>query len=128
MMFKARFRKYWCDYCSEYTDIITNSVEEILEFVYKVHKDSVYPAYSKFRCSGRWKCGNGFLESSCSLLQKCGYRGSLWLEKITYSSPNGEVIIFSKNDGYISPKASEAFNSFKEIAKRRDENKNFGDY
>lgn len=127
-MFRARFRKYWCDRYSEYTDITANSVKEILEFVYKVHKDSVYPAYSKFCCCGKWEYGNAFLEANASLPEKCGFRGSLWLERITYGSPNGEVIIFSKNDGYISPKASEAFNSFREIAKQRDKNKNFGDY
>ena len=52
-MFKAKFRKYWCDYCSEYTEIRTSSIDEILEYVYKTHKESVYPWASKFWCSGK---------------------------------------------------------------------------
>lgn len=35
--FKAKFRKYWCDYYSEYTEIRTSSIDEILEYVYKTH-------------------------------------------------------------------------------------------
>ena len=128
-MFRARFRKYWCDYASEYEDVIANSIDEILEFVYTVHKDSVYPAFSKFYCRGsRPTRKGGFVEASCSLPAKYGYRGSIWLEKITYAGSSGEVIVFSRSDDYISPKASEAFDNFAKAAKQRDENKNFGDY
>lgn len=129
-MFKARFRKYWADFLSEYEEIRANSIEEILEYAYKVHKNSVYPSISSFRCKGERKCTFAFLEASCSLQEKWGYRGSMWLEKITYFKGDGseEVIIFSKSDKYISPKASKAFDEFAIEAKRRDENKNFGDY
>lgn len=126
-MFKARFRKYWCDFISEYKEITTNSIEDILEYVYKVHEDSVYPAFSRFYCRGGRPVGKGgYLEASCSLPEKYGYRGSMWLEKITYNGPNGEVIVFSRSDSYISQKASKAFDDFAEIAKQRG--KNFGDY
>lgn len=74
--------------------------------------------------------GSLFLEADNSLIEKCGYRGSLWLEQITYFKGDGsdEIIIFSKCDRYISPKANEAFDTFGKIAKDRDENKNFGDF
>ena len=74
--------------------------------------------------------GSLFLEADHSLIEKCGYRGSLWLEQITYFKGDGsdEIIIFSKYDRYISPKANEAFDAFEKIAKNRDENKNFGDF
>ena len=125
-MFKARFKKYWCDFISEYKEITTNSIEDILEYVYKVHEDSVYPAFSRFYCRGSSPAGKGgYLEASCSLPEKYGYRGSMWLEKITYNGPNGEVIVFSRNE-YISPKTSKAFDDFAEIAKQRG--KSFGDY
>lgn len=129
-MFKARLKKYWCDYLSDYIDIRTNSIEEILEYVYSIHKNSPYPAVSSFNCSGGAGKFSAYLEANCSLPEKMGYRGSVWLEKITYYKGDGsdEVIIFSKYDRYISPKASKAFNDFAEIAKQRDENKNFGDY
>lgn len=129
-IFKAKFRKYWCDYCSEYTEIRTNSIDEILEYVYETHKESVYPWASKFWCRGKSSTGFAFLEAHNSLREKCGYRGSLWLEQITYFKGDGsdEIIIFSKYDRYISPKASEAFDTFGKIAKDRDENKNFGDF
>lgn len=129
-MLKARFKKYWCDFISEYTEMRAGSVEEILEYVYKVHKDSVYPAFSSFRCRGERKTGFAFFEASCSLQEKGGFRGSLWLERITYYKGDGsdEVIIFSKSDRYISPKASKAFDNFAAVAKQWDENKNFGDY
>ena len=125
-MFRARFRKYWCDFISEYKEITTNSIEDILEYVYKVHEDSVYPAFSRFYCRGCRPAGNGgYLEASCSLPEKYGYRGSMWLEKITYRGPNGEVIVYSRNE-YLSPKTSKAFDDFAEIAKQRG--KSFGDY
>lgn len=129
-MFKARFRKYWCDIVSEYTEIRAGSVEEILEYVYKTHKDSVYPGVSRFQCRGERPTGFAFLEANNSIQEKAGYRGSLWLERITYFKGDGsdEVIIFSKSDRYISPKASKAFDDFALVAKKRDENKNFGDY
>lgn len=123
-MFKARFKKYWCDYCKEYTEKTFSSVEDILEYVYKVHKDSVYPAVSQFRCCGKWDFGNGFLSASYSLPERMGYRGDLELERIIY---NGDTVIYERSK-YISPKASEAFNEFAKIAKQRDENKNYGDY
>ena len=128
--FKAKFRKYWCDYYSEYTEIRTSSIDEILEYVYKTHKESVYPWASNFRCRGKTSTGFAFLEANNSLIEKCGYRGSLWLEQITYFKDYGsdEIIIFSKCDRYISPKANEAFDAFGKIAKNRDENKNFGDF
>ena len=40
-MFTARFRMYWNDFISEYVEIRTNSINEILEYAYKVHKDSL---------------------------------------------------------------------------------------
>lgn len=129
-MFKAKFRKYWCDYYSEYTEIRTSSIDEILEYVYKTHKDSVYPQVSTFWCRGKRSTGFALLEADNSLIEKCGYRGSLWLEQITYFKGDGsdEIVIFSKYDKYISPKANEAFDAFGKIAKDRDENKNFGDF
>ena len=129
-MFKAKFRKYWCDYYSEYTEIRTSSIDEILEYVYKTHKESVYPQASRFWCSGKSSTWFASLEANNSLIEKCGYRGSLWLEQITYFKGDGsdEIIIFSKCDRYISPKANEAFDAFGKIAKDRDENKNFGDF
>ena len=129
-MFKAKFRKYWCDYCSEYTEIRTSSIDEILEYVYKTHKESVYPQASKFCCHGKSGTWFALLEANNSLMEKWGYRGSLWLEQITYFKGYGsdEIIIFSKYDRYISPKANEAFDAFEKIAKNRDENKNFGDF
>lgn len=128
-MFVARFKKYWCDYISEYKEIDTNSIEEILEYVYEIHKNSVYPKQSQFFCRGsRPKMTGGNLEANYSLQEKWGFRGSIWLEKITYYGSDGEVIVFSKSDSYISPKASQAFDDFAKIAKQRDENKNFGDY
>ena len=128
--FKAKFRKYWCDYCSEYTEIRTSSIDEILEYVYKTHKESVYPQASNFFCSGKRDTRFALLEANHSLIEKCGYRGSLRLEQITYFKGDGsdEIIIFSKYDRYISPKANEAFDAFGKIAKHRDENKNFGDF
>lgn len=127
-MFRARFRKYWCD--STWGDEIVpaSSVEEILEYVYKIHKDSVYPGISRFLCRGDRDNKGGYLEASCSLKEKWGYRGSIWLESITYQNSGNEVIIFSKNDRYISPKASVIFDEFAETAKYRDANKNFGDF
>lgn len=78
-IFKAKFRKYWCDRYSEYTEIRTSSIDEILEYVYKTDKESPYPRASNFWC-------------------KCGYEGSLWLEQITYFKGDGsdEIIIFSR--------------------------------
>lgn len=129
-MFKAKFRKYWCDNHSEYVEIRTNSIDEILEYVYDCHKESIYPNISSFHCKGKRGGLFAFLEASCSLPEKWGYRGSIWLEKITYYKGEGsdEVIIFSKSDKYISPKANKAFDDFAIIAKQRDENTNFGDY
>lgn len=129
-MFKAMFKQYWCDFCSEYKEIRANSIEEILEYVYKVHKDSVYPNVSIFYCRGDRKNIGGYLEANCSIQEKFGYRGSLCLERITYYKGDGseEVIIFSSNDRYISPKASKAFDDFAVVAKQRDESKNFGDF
>ena len=129
-IFKAKFRKYWCDYYSEYTEIRTSSIDEILEYVYKTHKESVYPQASNFWCRGKRNTRFAILEADNSLMEKCGYRGSLWLEQITYFKGDGndEIIIFSKCDRYISPKANEAFDAFEKIAKNRDENKNFGDF
>lgn len=128
--FKAKFRKYWCDYYSEYTEIRTSSIDEILEYVYKTHKESVYPRASNFLCRGKTSTRFAFLEADNSLIEKCGYRGSLWLEQITYFKGDGsdEVIIFSKSDEYISPKTNKAFDDFAAIARQRDENKNFGDF
>ena len=129
-MFKAKFRKYWCDYYSEYTEIRTSSIDEILEYVYKTHKESVYPQASRFWCSGKSSTWFASLKAKNSLIEKCVYRGSLWLEQNTYFKGDGsdEIIIFSKCDRYISPKANEAFDAFGKIAKDRDENKNFGDF
>ena len=31
-IFKAKFRKYWCDRYSEYTEIRTSNIDEILEY------------------------------------------------------------------------------------------------
>lgn len=126
-MFKARLRKYWCDFHSEYLEINRGSVEEILEYIYEVHKESVYPSVSSFSC-GVGISGNGYAEASCSLQEKFGYRGSMWLEKITYTGNGNETIIFSKSDRYISPKTQKAFEEFAKIAKQRDANKNFGDF
>lgn len=127
-MFRATFKKYWCDYVSEYKDLCVNSVEEILEYAYKIHKDSVYPHSSRFLCSGGKNNRGGYLEVSCSLKQKWGYRGSMWLESITYHSDGDEVIIFSKSDHYISPKTSKIFDEFAQTVKHHDKNKNFGDF
>lgn len=129
-MFKAKFRKYWSDYHSEYVEIRANSIDEILEYVYNCHKESVYPSISSFKCRGERKGIFAFLVANCSLQEKWGYRGSMWLEKIAYYKGDGsdEVIVFSKSDRYISPKASKAFDDFAIVAKQRDENKNFGDY
>ena len=33
-MFTARFRKYWNDFISEYVEIRTNSINEILEYAF----------------------------------------------------------------------------------------------
>lgn len=129
-MFKARFKKYWCDYVSQYETFCASSIEEILEHAYRVHKDSAYPHASRFFCRGDRDNRGGYLEANCSLEEKCGYRGSLWLESITYCKGDGsnEVIIFSKNDHYISPKASKAFDNFAAIAEQRSNSKNFGDF
>lgn len=129
-MFRAKFRRYWCDFASEYVNIRTYSIEEILEYAYKVHKNSVYPAYSSFVCCGGRQGSCGCLEARCSIQERWGYRGSLWLEQITYCDGlgGGEVIIFSKHDRYISPKASKAFDDFAAVAKQREEHKNFGDF
>lgn len=126
-MFKARLRKYWCDYISDYVEISRSSVEEILEYLYEVHKESVYPNVSSF-CCGIGMSGNGYAEASCSLQEKGGYRGSMWLEKITYTGNGNETIIFSKYDSYISPKTKKIFEEFSKTAKQRDKNKNFGDF
>lgn len=126
-MFKARLRKYWCDYISDYVEISRSSVEEILEYLYEVHKESVYPNASSF-CCGIGMSGNGYAEANCSLQRKGGYRGSMWLEKITYTGNGNETIIFSKYDGYISPKTMKIFEEFSKTAKQRGENKNFGDF
>ena len=93
-------------------------------------EQSIYPWASKFWCRGKRSTGFAFLEADNSLIEKCSYIGSLWLEQITYFKGDGsdEVIIFSKHDRYISPKANEAFDAFEKIAKNRDENKNFGDF
>lgn len=127
-MFKARFRKYWCDYCQDYETYCAGSVDEILEYVYKIHKDSVYPNISRFMCSGGKNNQGGYLNAECSLKEKAGYRGSLWLESITYHNGEDEVVIFSKSERYISPKTSKIFDEFAKTAKHRDENKNFGDF
>lgn len=128
-MFRARFKRYWCDSAYDYKEITANSINEILEFAYKIHKNSPHPKQSRFYCRGirsPYKCGN--LEVDNSLPEKRGYIGSLWLEKILYNGPNGEVIVFSKHDEYISPKTNAAFDAFAEEVKKREENKNFGEY
>ena len=56
-----------------------------------------------------------------------GNRGSLWLERITYFGENGEVIVFSKADDYISPKTAKAFDDFAQVVKKREESK-FGEF
>lgn len=129
-MFKARIRNYWCDYCQEYTDITRGSIEEILQYFYDIHQNSIYPAYSEFICHGQQKNYNGILHTSFAVKERCGYRGSVWLEKITYYKGDGSepVIIFSEHDHYISPKASKAFDDFAIAVKEREKNKNFGDY
>lgn len=119
MRFKATFRKYWCDYCQEYTEIYRDSVQEILEYAYAAHRDSVYPQHSKFYCTGKRKYGEGgSLEVSCSLLERMGYRGSLWLEKIVCFKDDEQVIVFEKGE-YISPKTAEAFDDFAELVGKR---------
>lgn len=127
-MFMAKFKKYWCDSKSEYETFCANSIEEILEYVYKIHKDSVYPHISQFLCRGERDARGGYLEASCSLEEKWGYRGSLWLEDIIYHNNGEDTIIFSRVDKYISPKASKIFDAFAETVKHRDEYKNFGDF
>lgn len=127
-MFKARFKKYWCDYCYEYVTIETQCLNEILEYAYSVHKNSYYPQVSKFSCSGNRGSWSAYLETSNSLPKRYGRRGAMWLEQITYFNGAEEVIIFSQCDEYISPKASIAFDEFEKIAKQRDANKNFGDF
>lgn len=127
-MFKAKFRKYWCDFASDYEVYSANNIEEILEYVYKIHKNSVYPRISRFMCKGGKDNRGGYLKACYSLKERYGYRGSVWLENITYYSCVDEVIIFSESDHYISPKASKIFDEFAKTAKYRDENKNFGDF
>lgn len=130
-MFKARIRNYWCDYCQEYTELTKGSIEEILEYFYDIYENSIYPGYRQFICHGdQGDYRRGILHTSCAVKERCGYRGSVWLEKITYYKGDGSepVIIFSEHDHYISPKASKAFDDFAISAKEREKNKNFGDY
>lgn len=128
-MFRARFKRYWCDSAYDYKEITTSSINKILEFAYKTYENAPHREQSRFHCRGirsPYKCGN--LEVDNSLPEKCGYLGSLWLERILYDGPNGEVVVFSKYDQYISPKTSAAFDAFAEEVKKREENKNFGEY
>ena len=127
-MFTARFRKYWNDFISEYVEIRTNSINEILEYAYKVHKDSVYPTVSRFDCVGKSKYSEGgWLNVNFALKERMGNRGSLWLERITYHGDKGDVLVFGKNDDYISPKTAKAFDDFAQVVKKREENK-FGEF
>lgn len=127
-MFTARFRKYWNDFISEYVEIRTNSIKEILEYAYKVHKDSVYPTVSRFDCVGKSKYSEGgWLNVNNTLKGRMGNRGSLWLERITYHGDNGDVIVFGKSENYISPKTAKAFDDFAQVVKKREESK-FGEF
>lgn len=126
-MFKARFVKYWYDYCKEYVTLRFNNVEEILEYVYQIHKHSNNPYVSQFNCRGDRKNCGGYLNADCSLDEKYGYRGSVWLESITYSNNSEEIIIFDKYDRYISPKTSKIFDEFAAKAKQRNQ-KIYGDF
>lgn len=128
-MFKAIFQKHWCDFEFEYEEIEFDSIEKILDYVYMRHKNSIYPSFSSFYCRGCKPIG-GCLEAHHSLKERFGYKGSLCLEKILYykDNSNDEIIIFSKDDKYISPKATKAFNDFAIVAQQKDKNKIFGDY
>lgn len=127
-MFRARFTEYWCDSCMNTKTLCFNNIKEVLEYVYEKHKNSNYPQSSRFSCRGDRNGIGGYLDADCCLDEKYGYRGSIWLEEITYSNTDEVVIVFSKYSKYISPKTSKAFDDFSNIAKQREMNKKFGDF
>lgn len=127
-MFKAKFKRYWNRFITESVEVTTNRLEGILEYAYNIHKKSVYPSISDFDCVGKSKYSEGgWLNVNNTLKGRMGKRGSLWLERITYFGENGEVIVFSKADDYISPKTAKAFDDFAQVVKEREKSK-FGEY
>lgn len=127
-MFKAKFRRYWNCFISEYVEVTTKGLGGILEYAYDIHKESVYPSVSRFDCVGKSKYSEGgWLNVENTLKCRMGNRGSLWLESILYYGSDGEVIIFSKSDNYISPKTAKAFDDFAQVVKSREEKK-FGEF
>lgn len=128
-MFKARFKKYWCDYVStEVVTLKTTTIEEIFEYAYKIYKDSCVESWRKrFSIKGSSRGISGFLAIDNVLPEKGGYYGSMWLEEITYYGSVEETIVFLRNK-YTSPKTSEALDKFARVVKQREESKKFGDF
>lgn len=106
-MFKAVLEEYYNDYNRKIIEIEKESIEEILMYIYNVHKNSLNKDsgfYIGTNCYG--------VDAYNSLtIKPCGY-GTLWLLKITC----GDTIIFEKNN-YISPKTRAIFDKFKETVK-----------
>ncbi len=126
-MFKARFWFYWCDDVEDYREITANNISDILEYVYRIYKES-HPSYGKnFYCRGIRQRIPGGLSASNVLPQRRGYCGQVTLDQITYSGENGSVIVFRRNK-YMSPKTSAAFDKFREIVKAREQAVAFGEF
>ena len=88
----------------------------------------MYPTVSRFDCVGKSKYSEGgWLNVNFALKERMGNRGSLWLERITYHGDKGDVIVFGKNENYISPKTAKAFDDFAQVVKKREECK-FGEF
>ena len=126
-MFKARFWFAWCTDIEDYRDVTVNNIEDILEYVYRVYKES-RPGYGRnFYCRGIRQRIPGGLKATNVLPQRRGFNGDIVLDQITYYGENGPVIVFQRNK-YMSPKTSAAFDEFMKVVKAREQAVIFGEF
>lgn len=124
-MFEAKLWFYWDDNHNDYETIREDSIEDICEYVYRLHRDSP-SRNARFDCgSCRYEEGHGILEASYALPDNCGCcYGSVWLVRITYTNEQGsKIVVYDRNVPYTSPKTLIVLNSFAEVARAREANK-----
>ena len=116
-MFKAVLEEYYDDYNRELIEIERESIEEILMYIYNVHKNS-HNEDSGFYIGTQYYG----VDAYNSLTDKFCGPGTLWLLNIAYK----DTIIFEKGK-YISPKTRAIFDKFEETVKHREVRK-YGEF
>lgn len=126
-MFKARFWLAWCTDIEDYREITANSIGDILEYVYRIYKESHPNSGKIFCCRGIRQHIPGYLIATNVFPQRRGYCGDIRLDQITFYGENGPVIVFQRNK-HMSPKTSAAFDEFMKVVKAREQAVAFGEF